>query len=340
MKTSLGSRCTAANRSRRVVGQGVQRAPQKPGARWRAAAASALACLLAACGGDLNSAGAAAVVKGPAPTQASSPVAASAPDGGGSASVPVEASAPASEPTSTPIGASAPAASAADAASAPAVPTPPSGPASTPIVLIDVYGDDGIAGFTTTDYGMLTTVTPNEPQSLQALLQSEFNDTGITVANHATGGTSSTLQNEMLGSDGNGAPFADRIKLSSASIVIESHSRNDVYGGETLNNYRQYLAAWIVAVRSTGKIPVLEESSPVCDGQHPQLAAYMQAIDDAAAQFNVPIVTQYSYISELPGWQSHMASCLYPDSFLNAIKAQREQAVVAPLVKTLIGSQS
>jgi hypothetical protein len=184
--------------------------------------------------------------------------------------------------------------------------------------------------------GMPSIIAPNEPQSLQALLQAQFNDTGITVANHATGGTSSSLQNEMLGMDGNGAPFADRIKLSSASIVLESHALNDALGGETINDYRQYLAAWVVAVRAAGKIPVLEESGPTCDSDHPQLAAYVQAMDDAAAQFNVPIVTQYAYIIGLSNWQSHMTSCLVPDAYLDGIKAQREEAVIALLVKNQI----
>lgn len=219
----------------------------------------------------------------------------------------------------------------------PVVPAQPSAPASTPVVLIDVYGDDGIAGFTVTDFGLFSHVTPNEPQGLQALLRAQFNDTGITVANHATGGTSSALMNEMLGVDGNGAPFADRIKQSPARFVIESHTRNDSLGGETINDYRQYLAAWVVAVRAAGKIPVLEESGPVCDWEHPQLVAYVQAMDDAAAQFSVPIVMQYAYLSALPNWQSHMASCLYPDAYLLQIKAQRELAVIGPLVHQVIG---
>ena len=186
---------------------------------------------------------------------------------------------------------------------------------------------------------MMSLVTPNEPQTLQALLRAQLNDTGITVANHATGGTSSSLMNEMLGMDSNGAPFADRIKTSTAALIIESHALNDALGGETINDYRQYLAAWVVAVRSAGKTPILEESGPTCDSDHPQLAAYVQAMDDAATQFNVPIVTQYTYISSLPNWQSHMASCIYPDSYLLQIKAQRELSVVAPIIKSIIGAQ-
>jgi hypothetical protein len=186
---------------------------------------------------------------------------------------------------------------------------------------------------------MMSLVTPSEPQSLQALLQSQFNDTGIMVGSHATGGTSSSLQNEMLGMDGNGAPFADRIKTSAASIVIESHTLNDALGGETVNDYRQYLAAWVVAVRAAGKVPVLEESGPVCDSDHPQLAAYVQAMDDAAAQFKAPLIQQYAYISSVTGWCNHMASGFYPDAYIAQLKAKQEQAVIAPLVRTVVGAQ-
>jgi hypothetical protein len=88
---------------------------------------------------------------------------------------------------------------------------------------------------------------------------------------------------------------------------------------------------------AASKLPVLEESGPVCDNDHPQLAAYVRALDDAATQFNVPIVSQYEYIGSLPDWQSHITSCLYPDAYLLAIKAQREFEVVAPIREKMIG---
>jgi hypothetical protein len=241
---------------------------------------------------------------------------------------------PASAPSSSDQAASAPV-----AASSPAPASSPvaSAPASTPVVNIDVYGDDQMAGFAMNQYGFPSVVSPNEPAALQALLRQQFNDTGITVSSHATGGTSSSLYNELRGMDGNGDPFANRIKLSAASIVIESHTINDALGGETVADYRQYLADWVVAVRAAGKTPVLEESGPVCDSDHPQLAAYVQAMDDAAAAYDVPIIKQYSYIEGIAGWQSHMTGCLYPDATLLAAKAQQELVVIALMVKAQIG---
>jgi hypothetical protein len=189
------------------------------------------------------------------------------------------------------------------------------------------------------DYGMPSAVSPNESQTLQTLLQAQFNDTGITVDNHATGGTSSSLKNEMLGMDGNGAPFADRIKNSPASIVIESHTLNDALGGETVDDYRQYLAAWVVAVKAAGKIPVLEESIPVCDGDRPQLAAYVQAMDDAAAAYNIALISQYAYLQTVPNYCSHLTAGVDPDAAIYAIKAQREGVIVESLVQDIVGTK-
>ena len=210
------------------------------------------------------------------------------------------------------------------------------GPASTPVVLVDVYGDDAMEGMSS----MMTVSQQTETVGTQTILRAQFNDTGISIANHATGGTSSSLQNEMLGVDGNGAPFSDRIKLSAASIVLDNHAMNDALGGETLDAYKQYLVQWITAVRATGKTPILEEPNPVCDGNHPQLPQYVAVMDAAAQQYGVALIKQYDYISSVTGWCSHMAQGFYPDAFIAQLKAKQEQAVIAPLVQTLIGGQS
>ncbi len=204
------------------------------------------------------------------------------------------------------------------------------------MVLIDVYGDDAMSGMTSP----MGRAQQSETDQSQSLLQATLHDSAIAVANHATGGGSSSLKNEMIGMDGNGAPFADRIKTSAASIVIDNHAINDALGGETLADYRQYLAQWIAAVRAAGKTPVLEEPGPVCDADHPQLAAYVDAMNDAATQFNVPIVKQFDYIQTLPNWQSHMNGCLYPDEWMLQIKGQRQAEALAPLIKKIIGEQS
>ncbi|MFL9928017.1 hypothetical protein P0D88_01810 [Paraburkholderia sp. RL18-103-BIB-C] len=59
-------------------------------------------------------------------------------------------------------------------------------------------------------------------------------------------------------------------------------------------------------------------------------------MDNIAQQYNVPLVRQYDHITSLPNWQSHLSGCFYPDEWLLNIKAQRQAAVLAPLVKTII----
>lgn len=137
----------------------------------------------------------------------------------------------------------------------------------------------------------------------------------------------------MLGMDGQGAPFAQRILKSPASIVIDNHAMNDALGGETIDDYRSWLVQWVAAVRAAGKLPVLEEPNPVCDDNHPQLDQYVAAMDDVATQMKVPLVQQYQQILALPNWQSHFNAGFYPDAYIQSIKAQQESAVLSAIVK-------
>ncbi|SEI42846.1 GDSL-like Lipase/Acylhydrolase family protein [Paraburkholderia diazotrophica] len=191
-------------------------------------------------------------------------------------------------------------------------------------------------GSTVDSMGMPVSVTPNEPQALQSLLQKQFRDSGITVQNAATGGRASSLMNELDGMDGGGPPLPQRLAETSASIIIEEHSVNDAYAGETVSDYTGYLEQWVQAIQASGKIAVLEEPSPLCDSDHPQLPQYVAAMDAIAAKYNVPIIKQYDYIKSITGWQSHMTQCLYPDAYLDDLKAKQEQALVAALVKAKI----
>lgn len=197
-----------------------------------------------------------------------------------------------------------------------------------------------MVGIAVNSFGMMSIVSPTEPATLQALLQKQFNDSGVTIVDAATGGTSSSLQNELDGMDGGGQPQPARMVASGAKIAIEQHMLNDALGGETVEEYSAYLGQWIQDAEQSGIQSVLEEDSPVCDGDHPQLADYVQAMDQAAITYNVPIIHQYAYVESLPNWQSHMLNCLVPDAYLDSLKAQQEQAVIAPLIKTIIGGQS
>jgi hypothetical protein len=276
-----------------------------------------MALVLSACGG-----GGSTPQSGMVAAPASTSVAASTPNTSTSAST--------SEPASESVTASEPAASLPAAASAPAI-------ASTPVIEIDVYGDGAMSGISIDAYGMASLVSPNEPQALQSLLQAQFNDTGITIANHASGGTASSLQNMLAGVDGGGDPFAQRVTEHPGTIVIDNHGVNDALGGETLQDYTADLVAYINDSKAAGKTLVLEEPGPVCDGNHPQLASYVAAMDSVASSYNVPLIQQYNAIQSISGWCSHMTSGFYPDSYIDGIKAQNEATIIAPLVKKLIG---
>lgn len=243
--------------------------------------------------------------------------------------------APASE-ASSPVAASSPAASDPVAPTPASAPVVASQPATTPVIKIAVFGDDEMSGIAISNW-MPTLVTPNQESNLQSALQNSFNDLGISVTNYATGGTASSLQNELDGMDGGGAAEPQRMQGTGASIVIQEHMLNDALGGETVDEYSAYLAQWVHDAQSAGLTPVLEEASPVCDDNHPQLSAYVDAMNVVARRMNVPVIHQYSYVQGIAGWQSHMIGCLYPDATLLAVKAQQELAVIAPMVKAQMG---
>jgi len=210
-------------------------------------------------------------------------------------------------------------------------------PASTPIVNIDVYGDDAAMGLSSYGFGIPVIVKPASA-SLQDALQREFNDTGITVANHATGGTSASLMNLLDGMDGGGAPFAQRLASTQSTIVVISYGLNEQYGGETVFDFSGYLGQAIQTVRDAGRRPILETPPPTCDSDHPFTASYAAAIKAAGATYNVPVVDNYAAISGLADWRSHMdAMCILPDEALQAFKAQQELTVIGPIIKAQFG---
>jgi hypothetical protein len=204
-------------------------------------------------------------------------------------------------------------------------------------VLIEIHGDDAMMGVTSNNGWMPTITQQSEPADSQTLLRAQLGD-GVTISNLAEGGTASTLVNMMNGVDGGGPPFAQRMATSKADIELVNHAINDDLA-QSLGPYTDALIAWIQAVRAAGKIAVLEEPNPVCDDNHPNLENYVSTIDNIAAAYNVPLVTQYEYLQAIPNYCSHLSGGLYPDDAIYAIKAQREAAVLAPLVQNIVGAQ-
>jgi hypothetical protein len=175
----------------------------------------------------------------------------------------------------------------------------------------------------------------SEPADTQTILQAQFGST-VMVDNKAEGGTASTLLNMMNGVDGGGPPFAQRVLSSKAQIVLDAHAVNDDLA-QSLGPYADALIAFVQAVRAAGKVAVLEEPSPVCDNSRPYLANYVSVMDNIAAQYNVPIVKQYDYLQAIPNLCSHYTAGIYPDNAIYQMKAQRQAAVLVPLVQTALG---
>lgn len=177
----------------------------------------------------------------------------------------------------------------------------------------------------------------NEPADTQTILQDQLSDPAIAVSNLAEGGTASTVVNMIAGVDGGGPPFAQRMPTSTAQIVLDGHGVEDDLN-QSLGPYSDALIAFVQDVRAAGKVAVLEEPGPTCDTQHPNLANYAATMDAIAVQYNVPLVTQYNELLAIPNLCSHMNG-IYPDDYVLQQRAQREAAVLAPLVQTIIGSE-
>lgn len=282
------------------------------------AVVAVIASLLSACGGDGDDWPSSQQPPAAAVAQAAPPA-------------PVhQVTAPAAVPAAEPVVAKpTPTPPASEPAPEPVV-TPPTPKPPQPI-LIEVYGDDAMMGLTAS----LRVAQQSETVQSQALLQAKLNNTAITISNRASGGTASSLVNMMKGVDGGGPPFAERIKGSKAQIVLMNHAINDNLM-QSLGPYTDALIEWIKVVREAGKIPVLEEPNPVCDGDHPWLENYVSVMNNIAEAYKVPVIRQYDHIQALPNWQSHMGSCFYPDEWMLQIKAQRQAEVLGPILTRLV----
>nr|WP_241022480.1 SGNH/GDSL hydrolase family protein [Burkholderia sp. Se-20373] len=171
------------------------------------------------------------------------------------------------------------------------------------------------------------------PTVLQAELQNTF---GPTITTINSGVSSSTVSESLYGiAPHYSQPLASRLGGMSAQIVIMNYGLNDS-ANSSLSSYIADLNTWIDVVTANGKVPVLEEPNPSCNPAMAQLPQFVVAMDKVAQQRGVQIIQQYAYIQSLPNWQSMLPDCLHPNDDLYRIKADREYAVVAPIVRSLM----
>lgn len=175
-----------------------------------------------------------------------------------------------------------------------------------------------------TAFGIGATLTTNEPADLQGLLNIPVTDAGVSGSTTAENldGTAPYFTTQL----------ATRLAIDPSQIVVMNYGINDSHT-VTLDVYEQNLFDWVRTVRSFGKIPVFEEPNPSSiAGYATALPPFVEAMDRAAAQLNVPLVSQYNYIMSLPNWQSLLADGLHPSAALYAIKAARTAAVIKTLL--------
>jgi acyl-CoA thioesterase I len=190
--------------------------------------------------------------------------------------------------------------------------------------------------------GPVTVSANSAPGVLQASLQAKFGPT-ITVLNDGVGG--STLPNQLNGVAPDTETLANILSTGNSQIVIANFGINDAGPGvETPEAFNANLMTLLTTVRNMGKTLVLEEPNPVWSAPGsivgtyvPNLDVLVSVLDTFAAANDVPLVSQYQYIQSLPNWQDMEPGGDHPNDALYAIKAQREEAVIAPIVQQLQG---
>jgi lysophospholipase L1-like esterase len=202
-------------------------------------------------------------------------------------------------------------------------------------VTVDAEGDSTMWGYRKQPDGTVIQVPQNPPVLLQQSLRAAVGPS-VTVQNNAISGTS--LGNRMDGTGGFVQPYATFAAANHADIVIENFALNDT-NQYSVEQFQSYLTAFVQQSQQLGRIVVLEEPNPTNVEAFNQLVAQRVAVIDAVAQmYNVPVVKQWDYIQSLPNWQSLLSpDGIHPSDALYAIKAQREESVIAPLVKSLTG---
>ncbi|WP_233343468.1 SGNH/GDSL hydrolase family protein [Burkholderia cepacia] len=198
--------------------------------------------------------------------------------------------------------------------------------------MIDVEGDSTIWGQQLINGAPGRTEIPT-PAILQADLQ-KTDGTAITTVNN--GVPNSTVHESLYGiAPLFSQPLTTRLATAPTQVVVANYGINDSAYSK-LPDYIADLNAWIDVVKGNGKIPVLEEPNPTCTAATADLPKFVDAMNQVAQERGVSIIQQYAYIQSLPNWQSMLTDCIHPSDALYKIKADREAAVLNPIVQRLM----
>jgi lysophospholipase L1-like esterase len=164
----------------------------------------------------------------------------------------------------------------------------PALPRHAPFV-IEFYGASSVWGARSGDTSRQVTVT--EPEAFQAGIVERFPHS--IVINHGINGT--TARDWLNGDAQVGTPWADRMKASTAAIVIVQLGVNDS-NSYPVADYVAALDGLVQQAREAGKTIILETPGPV---DNASLAPYAAAMIELAARRGVPLIDQYSHWT---GW--------------------------------------
>jgi hypothetical protein len=188
-------------------------------------------------------------------------------------------------------------------------------------------------------------ITPNNPPNLlQKLLLPKYPN--VLTFNWGKGG--SMLPDSIDGTDGYGAPLAERLLLIPSNQIIltnDAHNEAGNYYAEGMTTeaatalYSANLENWINIVLAAGDVPVLQEPNPaICWGaQLPPMIMVQHAL---ASKYNITIIEIYNYILAIPNWQNLLIdACVHPSDQLYAIIAQLEYDQLLPIIQSLESNQ-
>lgn len=201
-------------------------------------------------------------------------------------------------------------------------------------LLIEAYGDSTTLGISCNNNECREN-KGNAVAFLQDELRAKFGD-GVTVSNLGVGGTVATQL--YAGTDRNPVvPWPERMKMSRARIVTINYGINEIVENQTPKRFYDVETALVKVALANGKLPVLATSNPVIDGRFNSRVSMMARMTRRVAkEQNVPLIDQFEYVSALPDWQRGMSDGAHPNASLYKLKADRDFAVLEPIVRKMI----
>ncbi|WP_420473381.1 SGNH/GDSL hydrolase family protein [Noviherbaspirillum sp. ST9] len=197
--------------------------------------------------------------------------------------------------------------------------TPVTAPA-TPEV-IEYYGDSTVWGYRTNTGGQ---VSVPAPAAFAAALP---NPSAYVVRNEGVSGTTAC---ELLnGTDGRHPRWSEQMAASKARYVFVNHGINDQWKMD-LNTYKGCLRSLAQTAKQYGKQMIFETPNPTRD----DVSVMANAMKEVAAQENLPVVDQYTYLRQYLNGQSVFSIVpdgLHPTDAVYILKGKYAAGVFASL---------